>query len=54
VFCVVVHGICRTGDLKKVGRVDVKALLYFEPVTPLALAGYTERGSPRPPARPCP
>lgn len=38
VFCVVVHGICSTGDLKKVGRVGAKALLYFEVVTTFALA----------------
>lgn len=38
VFCVVVHGICGTGDLKKVGRVGVKALVYFEIVTTFALA----------------
>ncbi|HJV24207.1 MAG TPA: C4-dicarboxylate transporter DctA [Aromatoleum sp.] len=38
VFCVVVHGISSTGDLKKVGRVGVKALLYFEVVTTFALA----------------
>lgn len=38
VFCVVVHGICSTGDLKKVGRVGVKALVYFEIVTTFALA----------------
>lgn len=38
VFCVVVHGICSTGDLKKVGRVGGKALLYFEIVTTFALA----------------
>ncbi len=37
VFCVVVHGICGTGDLKKVGRVGVKAVVYFEVVTTLAL-----------------
>ncbi|HEY7972024.1 MAG TPA: cation:dicarboxylase symporter family transporter, partial [Xanthobacteraceae bacterium] len=30
VFCVVVHGIAGAGDLKKVGRVGVKALVYFE------------------------
>lgn len=28
VFCVVVHGIAGAGDLKKVGRVGVKALAY--------------------------
>ncbi|BAL25641.1 C4-dicarboxylate transporter DctA [Azoarcus sp. KH32C] len=38
VFCVVVHGISSTGDLKKVGRVGVKALVYFEVVTTFALA----------------
>ena len=38
VFCVVVHGIAGAGDLKKVGRVGVKALLYFEAMTTVALA----------------
>ena len=37
VFCVVVSGICGTGDLKKVGRVGVKAIIYFEIVTTFAL-----------------
>jgi aerobic C4-dicarboxylate transport protein len=37
VFCVVVHGIAGTGDLKKVGRVGVKALIYFEAMTTVAL-----------------
>jgi aerobic C4-dicarboxylate transport protein len=37
VFCVVVHGIAGAGDLKKVGRVGVKALIYFEVMTTLAL-----------------
>ncbi|MBW7961250.1 dicarboxylate/amino acid:cation symporter [Bradyrhizobium sp. BR 10261] len=37
VFCVVVHGIAGAGDLKKVGRVGVKALLYFEVMTTVAL-----------------
>ena len=37
VFCVVVHGIAGAGDLKRVGRVGVKALIYFEVVTTLAL-----------------
>ena len=37
VFCVVVHGIAGAGDLKKVGRVGVKALIYFEAMTTLAL-----------------
>src|SRR5450432_1880040 len=37
VFCVVVHGIAGAGDLKKVGRVGIKALLYFEVMTTVAL-----------------
>jgi len=37
VFCVVVQGIAGTGDLRRVGRVGVKALIYFEVVTTLAL-----------------
>ncbi|NRF65555.1 C4-dicarboxylate transporter DctA [Aquincola sp. S2] len=37
VFCVVVHGIAGAGDLKRVGRVGIKALIYFEAVTTVAL-----------------
>jgi|SRR5882672_6214293 len=37
VFCVVVHGIGGAGSLKKVGRVGVKAIIYFEIVTTIAL-----------------
>ncbi|HKV63307.1 MAG TPA: C4-dicarboxylate transporter DctA [Candidatus Acidoferrum sp.] len=37
IFCVVVQGIASMTDLKKVGRVGVKALLYFEVVSTLAL-----------------
>jgi aerobic C4-dicarboxylate transport protein len=37
IFCVVVQGIASVSDLKKVGRVGVKALLYFEVVSTLAL-----------------
>ena len=37
VFCVVVHGIASAGDLKKVGRVGLKALIYFEVMTTVAL-----------------
>src|ERR671932_609585 len=37
VFCVVVHGIAGAGDLKRVGRVGLKAVLYFEALTTLAL-----------------
>ncbi|WP_404992139.1 C4-dicarboxylate transporter DctA [Cupriavidus pauculus] len=38
VFCVVVAGICGAGELKKVGRVGIKAVVYFEVVTTIALA----------------
>jgi aerobic C4-dicarboxylate transport protein len=37
VFCVVVHGIAGAGDLKKVGRVGLIALVYFEVMTTVAL-----------------
>src|ERR1700724_2057464 len=37
VFCVVVHGIAGAGDLKKVRRVGLKALIYFEVMTTIAL-----------------
>ena len=37
VFCVVVHGIAGAGDLRKVGRVGGKSLLYFEVMTTVAL-----------------
>ena len=37
IFCTVVHGIGSMSDLKKVGRVGVKTLLYFEVVSTLAL-----------------
>jgi aerobic C4-dicarboxylate transport protein len=37
VFCVVVHGIAGAGDLRKVGRVGGKALIYFEVMTTVAL-----------------
>lgn len=37
IFCTVVHGISSMGDLKKLGRVGLKSLLYFEVVSTLAL-----------------
>lgn len=37
IFCTVVLGIVNGGDMKKVGRVGVKALLYFEIVSTFAL-----------------
>lgn len=37
VFCVVVSGMASTGDLKKVGRVGIKAIAYFEAMTTIAL-----------------
>ncbi len=37
IFCTVVHGIAGMRDMRRVGRVAVKALVYFEAVTTLAL-----------------
>jgi aerobic C4-dicarboxylate transport protein len=37
IFCTVVTGIAGMQDIEKVGRVGVKALLYFEMVSTLAL-----------------
>jgi aerobic C4-dicarboxylate transport protein len=37
IFCTIVVGIGSIGDMKKVGRVGLKALIYFEVVTTLAL-----------------
>ena len=37
IFCTVVHGIASMEDMKKVGRVGVKALVYFELMTTVAL-----------------
>ncbi len=38
IFCTVVHGIASMKNMRKVGSVGIKALLYFEVVTTLALA----------------
>jgi aerobic C4-dicarboxylate transport protein len=38
IFCTIVHGIASMGDLKKVGRVGIKTLFYFEVVSTFALA----------------
>src|SRR5689334_24205571 len=38
IFCTVVHGISSMGDLRRVGRVGLKALIYFETVSTVALA----------------
>jgi aerobic C4-dicarboxylate transport protein len=38
IFCTVVHGIASMGDLKKLGRVGLKSLIYFEVVSTIALA----------------
>jgi aerobic C4-dicarboxylate transport protein len=37
VFCVVVSGMAHAGDLKKVGRVGLKSVIYFEAMTTVAL-----------------
>ena len=38
IFCTVVHGVAGMNDMRRVGRVALKALVYFELVTTLALA----------------
>ena len=38
IFCTIVHGIASIGDMRKVGRVGIKTLVYFELVSTLALA----------------
>ncbi len=38
IFCTIVLGIAGAGDMRKIGRVGAKALLYFELVSTLALA----------------
>ena len=37
IFCTVVHGIASMSDLKKLGRIGLKTLLYFEIVSTVAL-----------------
>lgn len=37
IFCTVVHGIASAGDLKRVGKIGLKALIYFEVLTTIAL-----------------
>src|SRR5580693_2983698 len=37
IFCTVVHGIASVGEAKKVGRIAIKSLIYFEAVTTIAL-----------------
>ncbi|MFC3068858.1 cation:dicarboxylate symporter family transporter [Phenylobacterium soli] len=38
VFCTVVHGVASMADMRRAGRTALKALVYFEVVTTLALA----------------
>ena len=37
IFCAIVHGIATVREAKKVGRIAIKALIYFEVVTTFAL-----------------
>lgn len=37
IFCTVVHGIARIADMARVGRVALKAIIYFEVLTTIAL-----------------
>jgi aerobic C4-dicarboxylate transport protein len=46
IFCTVVHGIASMSDVKKLGRIGIKALVYFEVVSTLALSiGLAPSGS---------
>ena len=50
IFCTVVSGIAHIADAKKVGRVAIKALVYFEIISTFALligVGHGQRGAPR-------
>src|SRR5207245_2835109 len=46
IFCTVVTGIAGMEDMKKVGRVGGKALIYFEVVSTLALTSAGQKGKP--------
>ena len=37
IFCTVVHGVASMSDLKKLGRIGIRALIYFEVVSTFAL-----------------
>ncbi len=37
IFCTVVHGVAKMGDMRRVGRVAIKAIVYFEVITTIAL-----------------
>lgn len=37
IFCTIVTGIAHVGDMRRVGKIGIKALIYFEIVTTLAL-----------------
>jgi len=37
IFCTVVHGVARMADMKRVGRMAIKAIVYFEVLTTIAL-----------------
>jgi aerobic C4-dicarboxylate transport protein len=37
IFCTVVHGVARMNDMARVGRVALKAIVYFEVITTIAL-----------------
>ena len=37
IFCTIVTGIAHVGDMRRVGKIGIRALIYFEVVTTLAL-----------------
>ena len=53
IFLTITLGIVSMGNLKKVGRVGAKALLYFEVVTTFALIDWRSRSSDHPTGKWC-
>jgi aerobic C4-dicarboxylate transport protein len=37
IFCTLVHGVARMADMTRVGRLAIKAIVYFEVLTTIAL-----------------
>ena len=45
IFLVVATGVAQVGDMRKVGRIGLKAIIYFEAVTTIALIGLRSSGA---------
>ena len=44
IFCTVVHGIAHMADMARVGRVALKAIVYFEIMTTVAILAWVTSG----------